>query len=70
LDLSDGGGPSDVAWTSEALDPQTLWILGCLDSDDNECDCGDPITVPNDNKVIVSSGTNSITVRMELLNPC
>lgn len=70
LDLSGGGGPSEVAWTSEPLEPQTLWILGCLDSDANDCECGDPITVPNDNKVAVVQGDNPITVRMELLHPC
>ncbi|MBM4367777.1 MAG: hypothetical protein FJ102_16310 [Deltaproteobacteria bacterium] len=70
LDLSDGGGPSAVAWTSEPLEPQTLWVLGCLDSDANDCECGDPITVPNDNKFAVVPGDNALTIRMELLHPC
>ncbi len=70
LDLSGNGGPSAIAWTSEPIDAQTLWILGCLDSDTNDCECGDPITVPNDNKVVVTPGSNAITVKMELLHPC
>ncbi len=70
LDLSNGGGPSEAAWTSDPLDPQTLWILGCLDSDANDCECGDPITVPNDNKFAVVPGDNALTIRMELLHPC
>lgn len=70
IDLSGNGGPSAIAWTSEPIDPQTLWILGCLDSDDNDCECGDPITVPNDNKVAVTPGDNALIVKMELLHPC
>lgn len=70
VDLADSGGPSAVAWTSEALDPQTLWILGCLDVDANDCDCKDPITRPMDVKFAVVPGNNALTVRMELLHPC
>lgn len=69
LDLSVEGGPSAVAYTTE-LAPQVVWILGCLDSDVNDCECGDPITHPNDNKVQVVAGANPLTVQMELLHPC
>jgi hypothetical protein len=70
IDLAGSGGPSAVAWTSDPLDPQTLWVLGCLDVDDNDCDCKDPITYPYDVKFAVVPGDNPLTVRMELLHPC
>jgi hypothetical protein len=68
IDLAYGAVPT--AWTSEPIEPQTLWVLGCLDSDDNDCECGDPITLPNDNKFAVVPGDNFLLVRMELLHPC
>lgn len=70
IDLSVAGGPSEVAFAGGELDAQVIWVLGCLDSDANECECDDPITVPNDNKVGIVLGDNPITVKMELLHPC
>lgn len=70
VDLSSDGGPTAALYTSDPLAPQIVWILGCLDSDDNDCDKSDPITVPNENKVIVAAGTDTpFTVFMGLLNP-
>lgn len=70
LDLSADGGPSAVAFSGGELDPQIIWILGCLDSDADDCECGDPITHPNDNKVEIVVGPNPLSVKMELLHPC
>jgi hypothetical protein len=70
IDLSDGGGPTGVLWTTDTLAAQVVWVLGCLDSDGNDCDTHDPITVPNENKfAIAESGTTSFTVYMGMLNP-
>ncbi|MSQ01816.1 MAG: hypothetical protein EXR71_07980 [Myxococcales bacterium] len=69
IDLSAGGGPSDVAFAGGELEPQVIWILGCLDADDNDCEKDDPITHPNDNKFAIVAGSNPIDVTMELLNP-
>ncbi len=69
IDLTVGGGPSPVAFSTDTLDAQIIWILGCLDADANECEKGDPITFPNDNKFAIVAGPNLIDVTMELLNP-
>lgn len=69
LDLS-SGGPTAVVYTSDPLDAQIVWILGCLDSDGNDCDYGDPITVPNTNKVQVAAGVDTtFNVYFGMLNP-
>ena len=71
LDLTDDGGPSGVLFTSEALDSQVVWILGCLDADANGCDDpGDPVTLPSENKFQVVAGeVSAITVNMGILRP-
>ena len=72
LDLTPDGGPTEVLYTSEPLDPQIVWILGCLDSDANDdCgDVGDPITEPPANKVeILPEVETAFTVYMGLLRP-
>lgn len=70
IDLSDGGGPTTAPFETEALDPQVVWVLGCLDSDGNDCDQGDPITVPNENKVEVAADTSTpFEVYLGMLNP-
>jgi hypothetical protein len=70
IDLSDGGGPTAVLYTSDPLDAQIVWILGCLDSDANDCDHNDPITVPNTNKVQVVAATDTqFNVYFGMLNP-
>jgi hypothetical protein len=71
IDLTDGGGPTDVLYRTDPLDPQIVWILGCLDSDANGCgDVGDPITVPATNKFQVEPGVEStIEIYMGMLRP-
>ena len=71
IDLSDGGGPTDVAYVTEELDPGIVWILGCLDAAGDGCgDQGDPITIPNENKVEVLAGAETpFTVYMGMLRP-
>lgn len=70
IDLTDGGGPTGPLWSTDTLASQIVWVLGCLDSDGNDCDTHDPITVPNENKLqIEPSGTTSFTVYMGMLNP-
>ncbi|MES2639908.1 MAG: hypothetical protein V4850_10515 [Myxococcota bacterium] len=55
LDLTPDGGPTGMLYTTTPLDPQIVWILGCLDSDANGCDEGDPITLPNENKFQIAA---------------
>lgn len=73
VDLTADGGPTDVLHVTEALDAQIVWVLGCLDIDvpaDGCGDVGDPITVPNENKVQVVGGTETpFTVYMGMLRP-
>lgn len=69
VDLSDGGGPTGVLYTTE-IAAARVWILGCLDSDLNECDQADPITLPNDNHPPLTAGVdNPVEVYLGLLNP-
>lgn len=63
-----GGALADMA-TVGPIEPQIVWILGCLDSDGNDCELHDPITVPNENKMQLLPGDGSYTVTMSLLNP-
>ncbi len=64
------GGPTGALWTSDALPAEKLWLLGCLDSDGNDCDYNDPITLPNENRVTVTPDTETpFTVDMGALNP-
>lgn len=71
LDLTDHGGPTGVLYTTQPLDAAVVWVLGCLDVDANGCgDEDDPITVPNENKVMVPVGTGTtFTVYMSMLRP-
>ncbi len=69
IDLTPDGGPTDVAWTSEPLDPQILWVLGCLDADNNDCEKGDPITLPPENKLRLEAGGTNFIVQMGMLRP-
>lgn len=72
LNLLPDGGPTGVVYTTEPLDPQVVWILGCLDSDANdECgDQGDPITRPSENKFQVVADTEStVEVFLGMLRP-
>lgn len=55
VDLTATGIDGDVT-TSAPIDPQIVWVLGCLDSDDNDCDTNDVVTIPNENKVEVLCG--------------
>lgn len=71
MDLSDGGGPTAALYTTGPLDSDVVWVLGCLDVDANGCgDEGDPITVPNDDKVAVPAAAETpVTVAMNMLRP-
>ena len=70
IDLTDGG-PSEVACTTGELDAGVVWVLGCLDVDGDGCgDEGDPITIPNENKVLIAADTETpFTVVMSMLRP-
>lgn len=70
IDLTDAGGPTAAMVTTDPFDAQIVWILGCLDTDGNDCDHNDPITVPNDNKVeILADADTPFTVYFGMLNP-
>ncbi len=71
MDLSDGGGPTATLYTTGALASDVVWVLGCLDVDANGCgDEGDPITVPNDDKLVVpAAAETAVTVQMNMLRP-
>lgn len=70
VDLTDGGGPTDVLYTTAPLDPQIVWVLGCLDADANDCDEGDPITVPNENKLaVVADAATDVEIYLGMLRP-
>ncbi|MFZ5475569.1 MAG: hypothetical protein ACOZNI_02235 [Myxococcota bacterium] len=71
LDLTPDGGPDDVSFATDPLDPQIVWILGCLDADGNGCDdVGDPITLPSENKARVEAGVETaFEVYMGMLRP-
>lgn len=71
VDLTDAGGPTGTLYTSGPLVFDVVWVLGCLDVDANGCgDEGDPITVPNDNKVAVPAAAETpVTVAMNMLRP-
>ena len=47
IDFDTTGGVRANLATVGPIDAQIVWILGCLDSDANECDTHDAITVPN-----------------------
>jgi hypothetical protein len=73
VDLTGEGGPTGVLHVTDAFAPQIVWVLGCLDIDvpaDGCGDVGDPITVPNENKVQVVGGAEApFTVYMGMLRP-
>lgn len=70
LDLSDGGGPVDPGLTTDPVSAEYVWVLGCLDSDGNGCDKGDPVTVPSANRVVVvPDQTTALNVYFGILNP-
>ncbi|MDP2310323.1 MAG: hypothetical protein Q8P18_30180 [Pseudomonadota bacterium] len=73
IDLTVDGGPTTVLLVTEALEPQIVWVLGCLDVDvptDGCGDVGDPITLPNENKVQVLAGTETpFEVYMGMIRP-
>jgi hypothetical protein len=71
LDLSVDGGPSEPLYTTQAMDAQVVWVVGCLDVDANGCgDPDDPITIPNDNKVaVLADAATPFIVQMNMLRP-
>jgi hypothetical protein len=70
LDFGTAGGVLADAATLDPIDPQIVWVLGCLDTTGDDCDCDDPITIPNENKFDATPGDASYTLTMSLLNPC
>jgi hypothetical protein len=70
LDLSADGGPTAVLFTTGDLPACRVFVLGCLDSDANDCDYHDAITLPNDNVGHVApDATTDLQITMNLLNP-
>jgi hypothetical protein len=72
VDLTAGGGPSEVIYTTELLEPQIVYVLGCMDSDANgECgDEGDPVTMPPTNKAqIAAEAETPFTMVLGLRRP-
>jgi hypothetical protein len=73
---AEGGVVSVGTLLPDELAPQIVWILGCLDTtataDDpgDDCECGDPITVPNEDKFQLAPGRNDLVVQLTLLHPC
>lgn len=68
LDLSSSTS-SGLAYVSEPFSPQIVWVLGCLDSDGNDCDSGDAVTIPNENKFEAVAGDNALTIQLNILQP-
>jgi hypothetical protein len=70
LDLTDGAVSASAAETP-LLDAPVVWLLACLDGNADGCGCGDPVTVPNANKVrVIGDVTTPIVVTFDLLHPC
>lgn len=72
VDLSDDGGPSGVLLVTVPLEPQIVYVLGCLDSDANgDCgDAGDPVTFPSQNKFQVFAGVETpVIMQLGLRRP-
>lgn len=71
MDLSQSNGdPTAVLYTSTALPSESVWVLGCLDSDANDCDKHDLITRPTQNLVVVAPDAETpFTVFLGMLNP-
>lgn len=70
LDLSDGGGPSTTPYVTDPLEPQVVWVLGCLDTAGDDCEQGDPITIPNENKVeVLADDPTAFEVYLGMLHP-
>jgi len=72
VDLSNQGGPSAVIYTTEPIEPQIVYILGCMDSDNSgECgDEGDPVTLPPTNKAqVVAEAETPFTMVLGIRRP-
>jgi hypothetical protein len=70
LDFGTAGGALPGGAPVGPLDPQIVWVLGCFDTAGDDCECGDPITIPNENKLQITPGEGDYTVTMSLLHPC
>ena len=69
VDLSTTGIDRDTT-TSDPIDPQIVWVLGCLDSDGNDCDNNDAVTIPNENKVeVVCGAPTAFEIYLGILQP-
>lgn len=70
VDLQPDGGPTEVLFHSDALPSERVWVLGCLDTDANDCDKHDPVTKPSSNRVVVAPDVETpFNVFFGILNP-
>lgn len=64
------GGETGVLHVTEPISAEWVWVMGCLDTDGNDCDKKDPITRPSDNRVVVLPDAETpFTVYFGMLNP-
>lgn len=69
VDLT-GGGPDDVTFVTDPVPACSVIVVGCLDSDANGCEKGDPSTVPPQNVATVEAGGDvPFQMYFGLLNP-
>ena len=70
VDLSDAGGPTAILATTDPVPACDVTLLGYLDTDGNEIDAGDPVTLPDDAKLTVAQGQSvAHEAYFRLLNP-
>lgn len=75
IDLTADRAVSELAWTSDGLEPGDYTFLGYFDVDgssddieDKDPEMGDPVTLPTVNKFTVEAGqTGELTVRFDLV---
>lgn len=64
------GEVTGVLHVTAALPAERVWVLGCLDSDGNDCDKKDPITRPSENTItVIPDAETPLTVYFGMLNP-
>lgn len=69
LDFGEAGGVLETGTTLGPLDLQVVWVLGCFDTAGDDCESGDPITIPNENKFLLEATTEALTLQLNLLQP-
>jgi hypothetical protein len=64
------GELTGVLHVTDPIPAEWVWVMGCLDTDGNDCDRKDPITRPSDNRVVVIPDAETpFTVYFGMLNP-